>query len=218
MPRTYLAPSILSADLSDIQGLARRLETWGVDYIHLDVMDGVFVPNFTFGISIVAAFRKATTLPLDVHLMMVHPERYIDQFVAAGADILTVHYEASPHLHRTLQAIRTAGARAGVALNPHTPVEVLIDVLEAVDLVLVMSVNPGFGGQQFIERTFEKVRRLRRMCAEAGVSPMIAVDGGVSPANAASLIASGADFLVAGNAILRAENPEAVVQQFRAVM
>ncbi len=218
MRRPYLAPSILSADLSNIQALARQLETWGVDYVHLDVMDGVFVPNFTFGISIVAAFRKATSLPLDVHLMTVHPERYIRQFVQAGATILTVHYETVRHLHRTLTSIREAGAQPGIALNPHTPVSMLEDVLDITNLVLLMGVNPGFSGQRFIPHTIEKVRRLR--CLVQGMThPLhIAVDGGVTPANAGELVKAGADFLVAGSSIFQSDDPAQTVKQFRNAM
>ncbi len=181
-------------------------------------MDGVFVPNFTFGISIVRAFRQATSLPLDVHLMMVHPEKYIDSFVAAGADILTVHYEVSPHLHRTLTRIRQAGARAGVALNPHTPVHALEASLQWADLVLLMSVSPGFGGQAFIPETFEKIRRLRQLAEQKHLDPIIAVDGGVGPHNAEALTQAGARLLVVGNAIFKAEQPAAVVQQLKQSM
>lgn len=198
-----LAPSILDSDLARLADSLHQLEAAGADFVHLDVMDGQFVPNISFGIPVIASVRRATSLPLDVHLMIDRPERFIDQFVDAGADILTVHVEATVHPHRALQAIRAAGASSGIALNPGTPVEAVVDLLSISDLVLLMSVNPGFGGQQFIERTNWRVSRLREMLAEQGLAAMVEVDGGVNAGNAGKLAAAGADVLVAGSAVFR---------------
>lgn len=199
------APSILDSDLARLAVSLEELEAAGADFVHLDVMDGQFVPNISIGIPVVSSVRKATNLPLDVHLMIDQPERYIEQFVDAGADIVTIHLEATVHPHRALQMIRAAGAMSGLALNPGTPVEATADLLSICDLVLVMSVNPGFGGQRFIERTNWRVSRLRSMLAEQGLNAMIEVDGGVNAANAGDLAASGADVLVAGSAVFRHE-------------
>ncbi|MDT8341641.1 MAG: ribulose-phosphate 3-epimerase, partial [Longimicrobiales bacterium] len=180
---------------------AQEAEKAGVDVIQIDVMDGVFVPNITFGPGVVKALRPRVSLPLDVHLMIEHPDRYLDAFARAGADVLTVHQEACPHLHRTVQAIRELGVRAGVALNPATPAEALGEILPDLDLVLVMTVNPGFGGQAFIPGTLAKARRLRRMLDDAGASARLEVDGGVTPANAREVADAGVDVLVAGSAV-----------------
>ena len=181
------------------------------DWFHCDVMDGRFVPNISFGIPVVKAISQLAEKPLDVHLMIVEPEKYFEAFVKAGADIITFHYEASTHIHRAVQQLKALGVKAGVVLNPHTPVAVLEDILGDLDLVLLMSVNPGFGGQKFIERTFEKIRRLRAMINEQGLDTMIEVDGGVNPENAAALFEAGADVLVAGNAVFKSENPEETI-------
>jgi len=202
-----LAPSLLSADFARLHEAVDLVNNSEADWYHLDVMDGRFVPNITFGMPVIKALKPAARKPFDVHLMIVEPEKYFEAFRGAGADILTIHYEASTHLHRSLQAIRALGMKAGVALNPHTPVSVLEDVLEELDLVCLMSVNPGFGGQKFIERTYEKTRRLRGMIQDAGVEAHIEIDGGVTLDNAAALTEAGADVLVAGNTVFSAANP-----------
>lgn len=186
------------------------------DWFHVDVMDGRFVPNITFGMLIVEAMHRLAQKPLDVHLMIVEPERYIDAFRKAGAHVITVHYEACPHLHRTLQQIRESGALAGVALNPHTPVSVLDDVLENIDLVCLMSVNPGFGGQKFIYQTLNKVRQLREMIDTRNTNTLIEIDGGVGLHNAETLLQAGADVLVAGNSVFAAADPEATIRELKA--
>jgi len=185
------------------------------DWYHLDVMDGVFVPNISFGIPVIKAINKHTLKPLDVHLMIEKPERYITQFKDAGANILTVHYEASTHLHRTLQAIKDEGMKAGVALNPHTNVELIMPVIEEIDLVCVMSVNPGFGGQKFIEGTYRKVSKLKEMITKANVETKIEIDGGVTSENAKDLIECGADVLVAGSFVFKAENPTQTIADLK---
>jgi ribulose-phosphate 3-epimerase len=196
-----IAPSILSADFARLGEEVRAIEAAGADYVHVDVMDGRFVPNITLGPPIVAAIRKVTKLPLDVHLMIVEPDKYLDAFAQAGADILTVHEEACTHLHRTLQHIRGLGKKAGVSLNPHTNEDVLRYVMGDVDLVLVMSVNPGFGGQSFIEAVVPKIERLRAMIDATGRAIDLEVDGGIKPGTAARVCAAGADVLVAGSAV-----------------
>lgn len=185
------------------------------DWHHLDVMDGRFVPNITFGMMVVKAIDKMASKPLDVHLMIVEPERYIEQFRDAGADIITVHYEACTHLHRTIQQIKATGAKAGVAINPHTSVELLDDVLEDLDLVCIMSVNPGYGGQKFIYRSIPKISRLREMAVTRNLSPLIEVDGGVGLQNAEKILQAGADVLVAGSSVFGAEDPMGVVARLK---
>ncbi len=202
-----LSPSVLSADLSNIQEVAAMLREGGADWVHLDVMDGVFVPNISFGLPIVRAFRKHINRPLDVHLMIVEPEKYIEAFRQAGADSITVHYEACVHLHRTVHQIKNTGARAGVAINPHTPVTLLEDILGELDLVLVMSVNPGFGGQRFIPHSIEKIRKLKQMRDARSLGFTISVDGGIDEHNAKDVLAAGADVLVVGSGIFHQEDP-----------
>jgi ribulose-phosphate 3-epimerase len=199
-----IAPSILSADFGRLAEDVALAEAAGADWLHVDVMDGRFVPNLTIGPLVVAALRKVTKLPLDTHLMIVEPERYVDAFADAGADVITVHAEASPHLHRTLQQIRARGKRAGVALNPHTSEDCLRYVLGSVDLILVMSVNPGFGGQEFLPEVLPKLARLRAMIDESGCAIDLEVDGGIKPGTAARVLDAGADALVAGNAVFKA--------------
>lgn len=185
------------------------------DWFHVDVMDGVFVPNISFGMPIISAVNEIANKPLDVHLMIVQPERYIQDFKECGAEVLTVHYEASTHLHRTLQEIRNAGMKAGVSLNPHTPVDLLSDILLDLDLVLIMSVNPGFGGQKFIPQALDKIRKLKRMREESGADFLIEVDGGVNKDNAPYLVDAGADVLVAGSAVFKAKSPEEMISTLK---
>lgn len=211
MRTPLIAPSLLAADFGNLQRDIEMVNGSDADWFHLDIMDGVFVPNISYGMPVMEAMRKHATKPLDVHLMIVDPDRYITTFRDLGAAVLTVHYEACTHLHRTVQAIQQAGMKAGVALNPHTPVEVLQDVLHDVDLVLVMSVNPGFGGQKFIERTYAKLERLRAMMASAGAACLVEVDGGVGMGNARKLADAGADVLVAGNAVFSSADPLATI-------
>jgi ribulose-phosphate 3-epimerase len=200
-----LAPSILSADFARLGGQIDEVARAGADYIHVDVMDGHFVPNITIGAPVVASIRRATTLPLDVHLMIEHPERYISQFAQAGADIITVHVEASPHLHATIRLIKELGSKAGVSLNPPTPLAVVEEFLPHVDLVLVMSVNPGFGGQSFIPETLPRIADMRKLLDDRGLRAELEVDGGINVDNAPDIVEAGANVLVAGNSIFRAQ-------------
>ncbi len=212
-----IAPSILAADFANLEREVKMVNSSDAQWFHIDVMDGVFVPNISLGMPVVKAIRKHAQKPLDVHLMIVHPDRYITDFRKAGADVLTVHYEACTHLHRTLQAIKAEGMQAGVALNPHTPPENLEEIITDVDLVCLMSVNPGFGGQKFIERTYDKIRRLKTMINRQGSQAKIEIDGGVNIANARSLLDAGADVLVAGNFVFASDNPTQTISDLLAV-
>jgi ribulose-phosphate 3-epimerase len=214
-PRPLIAPSILSCDFGRLAQEVKAVEDAGADWIHVDVMDGRFVPNITLGPVIVEAVRRATKLPVDVHLMIVEPEKYIEAFAKAGADTLTVHVETCPHLHRTLQQIRQAGARPSVVLNPGTPLSSIEEVLGDVDMVLVMSVNPGFGGQKFIPGAIDKIRRLRKMIDERGLKVDIEVDGGINPTTAREVVAAGANVLVAGNAVYGAQDYAEAIRAIR---
>jgi ribulose-phosphate 3-epimerase len=208
-----LAPSILSADFAHLGEQIDEVARAGADYIHIDVMDGHFVPNISIGVPVVASVRRVTNLPLDVHLMIEHPERYISDFVKAGADIITVHVEASAHLHGTIQAIKDQGSRAGISLNPPTPLSTIEEFLPRVDLVLLMSVNPGFGGQSFIPEALPRVAALRKLLEDRGFSAELEVDGGITTGNARAIIEAGANVLVAGNSVFRA--PEGIGQALR---
>ena len=214
--KILIAPSILSADFMRLGEDIRVIEAGGADLIHVDVMDGHFVPNLTIGPPVVRAIKRIATRPLDVHLMIDNADATVDQYLEAGADMITVHVEASPHLHRTLSRIREAGASPGVAVNPGTPVDTLVEVLEMVDLILIMSVNPGFGGQAFIPRSVDKIAEITWMCEQLGVTPLIQVDGGINAETAAMVAAAGARCLVAGNAVYGAENPALAIEAIRA--
>ena len=215
--KTLVSPSLLSADFLNLGAEIDMINRSEADWLHLDVMDGVFVPNISFGFPVLQAVNKVCKKPLDVHLMIVHPEHYISQTAAAGAMMMCVHYEACTHLHRTLQEIHQAGMKAGVALNPATPVGVLDDIVQDADMVLLMSVNPGFGGQCFIENTIAKVKRLRRMLDEQGSSALIEVDGGVQAETAPRLVEAGADVLVSGSYVFRAADPVATIASLKAL-
>lgn len=210
-----IAPSLLSANFLNLQADCDMLNESEADWYHLDVMDGRFVPNISFGPMLIEFFRKATAKTCDVHLMIEEPEKYAEQFKNAGADILTVHIEACRHLHRNVQQIKSLGMKAGVALNPHTPVSALSDILHDIDLVCLMSVNPGFGGQKFIPFTLEKIKQLRRMTDERKLNVHIEIDGGVTLENAASIVAAGADVLVAGNTVFKSADPKATIRELK---
>ena len=207
MSKTLIAPSILAADFGNLQRDVEMINQSDAHWFHLDVMDGVFVPNISFGMPIINSIAKHASKTLDAHLMIIDPDRYIKTFADLGVDYLTVHYEACPHLHRTLQAIKAEGMKAGVALNPHSNINLLEDTINDIDLVCIMSVNPGFGGQSFIENTYSKVEKLKEMITKKNASTLIQIDGGVTNKNAKQLAEAGADILVAGSYIFRSENP-----------
>lgn len=212
-----IAPSILASDFANLQKEVEMLNASEADYIHVDIMDGIFVPNISFGIPVTVAVKQHAKKPLDVHLMIVNPDQYLEAFQKAGAEIITVHYEACDHLHRTLQAIKNLGCKAGVALNPHTPVALLEDVIHDIDLVCLMSVNPGFGGQKFIENTYAKVRKLKALIKEKGASTLIEIDGGVNEKNAPLLMDAGADVLVAGNFVFSSSDPIETIKRLKSL-
>jgi len=211
-----IAPSLLAADFANLQKELELVNRSEADYLHFDVMDGLFVPNISFGFPLLEVARKYCQKPLDIHLMITQPERYLEAFAEGGASVIHVHYEACTHLHRTLTRIRELGCRAGVALNPHTPVSGLEDVLEQIDVVLIMSVNPGFGGQTFIPHTLQKVAKLKQLLTANGSTALIEIDGGVGEHNARALVKAGADILVAGNSVFRSADPIEAIRQLKA--
>ncbi|MBP6425492.1 MAG: ribulose-phosphate 3-epimerase [Flavobacterium sp.] len=215
MKNTLIAPSVLAADFANLQRDIEMINASESDWFHIDIMDGVFVPNISFGMPVLEAISKHAKKTIDVHLMIVDPDRYIKTFADLGANVLTVHYEACTHLHRTLQAIKAAGMKAGVALNPHTSVSLLEDVINDIDLVCIMSVNPGFGGQSFIENTYGKVRQLKALITKKGAATQIEIDGGVTNKNAKQLAEAGADVLVAGSYVFGAQDPIATVADLK---
>lgn len=212
-----IAPSILAADFGKLSEEIIMINNSEADWVHVDVMDGRFVPNISFGFPVIKAMQAVATKPLDVHLMIVEPEKYLSQFKELGAHVLTVHYEACPHLHRTIQQIKDLDVMAGVALNPHTPIDVLECVIQELDLVCLMSVNPGFGGQKFIEHTYQKVRQLKELILQKGSGAIIEIDGGVSANNAAALLKAGADVLVAGSSVFKASQPNEMIASLKAI-
>lgn len=217
MKNTLIAPSVLAADFANLERDIKMINTSEADWFHIDIMDGVFVPNISFGMPVLEAIKRHATKTIDVHLMIVDPDRYISTFKKLGADVLTVHLEACTHLHRTLQAIKAEGMKAGVALNPHTNVDLLEDVINDIDLVCIMSVNPGFGGQSFIENTYDKIRKLKALIHRKGASTIIEIDGGVTNKNAAQLVEAGADVLVAGSYVFGAADPIATVADLKKI-
>ena len=215
MKNTLIAPSVLAADFANLQRDIEMINNSEADWFHIDIMDGVFVPNISFGMPVLDAITKHAKKTIDVHLMIIDPDRYIKTFADLGATILSVHYEACPHLHRTLQAIKAEGMKAGVAINPHTNIDLLEDVINDIDLVCVMSVNPGFGGQSFIENTYAKVEKLKSLITRKGAHTLIEIDGGVTDKNAKQLVEAGADVLVAGNYVFKALNPTETIADLK---
>lgn len=212
-----VAPSVLAANFRNLQADFDLVNHSEADWFHVDIMDGRFVPNISFGMFIVEFMKKMAEKPLDVHLMILEPEKYIEAFRKAGADVMTVHYEACPHLHRTIQQIKETGAKAGVALNPHTPISLLEDVIEDLDMVLLMSVNPGFGGQKFIYNTIPKIRHLRDLCTVKNTNTLIEIDGGVGLQNAEEILRAGANVLVAGSSVFASQNPMETITKLKAI-
>lgn len=212
---TLVAPSVLAADFANLQHEIEMINSSAADWIHIDIMDGVFVPNISIGLPVAEAIKRHAKKPMDVHLMIVQPEKYVEDFVKAGASSISVHVEACPHLHRNIQQLKSLGVKAGVAINPHTPVSFLSEVIAEIDLVCLMSVNPGFGGQKFIERTYAKIKELKELMTRHHSSALIEIDGGVNQENAPRLIEAGANVLVAGNFVFSSSNPKEVIQRLK---
>jgi ribulose-phosphate 3-epimerase len=215
MKNTLIAPSVLAADFANLQRDIEMINNSEADWFHIDIMDGIFVPNISFGMPVLEAINKHAKKTIDVHLMIIDPDRYIKTFADLGANILSVHFEACTHLHRTLQGIKAEGMKAGVAINPHTNIDLLEDIINDIDLVCVMSVNPGFGGQSFIENTYEKVTKLKALITRKNASTLIEIDGGVTDKNAKQLVEAGADVLVAGNYVFKSENPKQTIADLK---
>jgi ribulose-phosphate 3-epimerase len=218
MKNTLIAPSVLAADFANLQRDIEMINNSEADWFHIDIMDGVFVPNISFGMPVLEAITKHAKKTIDVHLMIVDPDRYIKTFAALGSNVLTVHYEACTHLHRTLQAIKAEGMKAGVALNPHTNIDLLEDVINDIDMVCLMSVNPGFGGQSFIENTYYKIEKLKALIVRKNATTLIEIDGGVTDKNAVQLVKAGADVLVAGNFVFKASNPTQTITDLKKLL
>jgi len=213
--KPIIAPSILASDFANLQKEVEMINTSQADWVHIDIMDGVFVPNISMGLPVVEAVKRHAKKPMDVHLMIVRPEKYVEAFQKAGADMISVHIEACPHLHRNVQQIKALGCKAGVAVNPHTPISSLYDLIQDIDLVCLMSVNPGFGGQKFIERTYDKIKELKALIKSRQSKTLIEIDGGVNQQNAKLLLDAGADVLVTGNFVFSSPNPKEVIQRLK---